>query len=323
MVIKALFVTLLLLLFLQGGCTGPSVKTTPVSIDSAFIPKRVFDLDFPSAWESTLRGLKEKGLPVILQDKEKGIIRTDYQAGSGTDTMGRPASFRYKYSLFFFKEGEKKTILNLRSLYEIKDRSGLSYINANSIFPDEVVALEKELYQTIESFLLPQGASWPTSPGNEETPPMTSARQAPMSLPPIAQVSPETLKPKEPPPAPSVSVSQAPAEPAAPKSKEISPFSSTPPKEAQLISPVSAEEGAPIIPKVEPKARVLGYEPIFLITKKNAPLREKPSSQSKIIVTLKKGRKVEKIGESGKWVKVKIWDTTIGWTLKDLLQEIR
>ena len=237
--------------------------------------------------------------------------------------MGRATPSRYKYSLFFFKEGEKRITLNLRCLYEIKDRSGLSYINANSIFPDEVVALEKELYQTIEPFLLPKEASRPTSPGNEETQPRTSARQAPMSLPPMAQVSPETLNPKEPPPAPSVSASQVSPELAIPKSEEIPPSSSTPPKEVQLISPVSAKEVMPILPKVEPKSRVLGYEPIFLITKKNAPLREKPSSQSKIIETLKKGRKVEKIGESGKWVKVKIWDTTIGWTLKDLLQEIR
>ena len=323
MVIKALFLPLLLLLFLQGGCAGPSVETTPVSRDSDFMPQRVFDLDFPSAWESTLQGLKEKGLPVILQDKEKGIIRTDYQAGSDTYYMGGAAASRYKYSLFFFKEGEKKTILNLRCLYEIKDRSGLSYINANSILPDKVVALEKELYQTIEPFLLPKEASRPTSPGNEKTQPMTSARGALMSPPPIAQVSPETLKPKEPPPAPSVFASRAPGEVASPQSKEIPPSSSTPPKEDQWISPVSAKEDTPIIPNVGPKARVLGYEPIFLITKKNAPLREKPSSQSKIIVTLKKGRKVEKIGESGKWVKVKIWDTTIGWTLKDLLQEVR
>lgn len=303
MVIKALFLTLLLLLFLQDGCAGPSVKTTPVSRDSDFIPQRVFDLDFPSAWERTLQGFKEKALPVILQDKEKGIIRTDYQAGSDTYYVGGAASSRYKYSLFFFKEGEKKTVLNLRCNYVIKDRSGLSYFNPNSIFPDKVVALEKDLYKTIESFLLPKEASRPISPGNETTQPMNSARQAPMSPPSIAQVSEEALKPKEPPPAPSVFPSQAPAEPAAPKSKEIPPSSSTPFKEAQLISPVSAKEVSPNIPKAESKGRVLGYEPIFLIAKKNAPLREKPSSQSKIIVTLKKGkegrkdRRVRKMGE--------------------------
>ena len=60
---------------------------------------------------------------------------------------------------------------------------------------------------------------------------------------------------------------------------------------------------------------------IFLLTKKNANLRERPSTQSKILLTLKPGRKVEKIEESGNWVRVRIWETTTGWILKDLLQE--
>jgi len=320
--IKAFFVTLLLLLFLQGGCAGPSVKTTPVSRDSDLTPKRVFDLDFPSAWEGTLQGLKEKGFPVVLQDKEKGIIRTDYQAGTDTQHLGRSTSSRFKYSIFFFKEAEKKTIVNLRCLYEIKDRSGMSYTNANSIFPDEVVALEKELYKTIESFLLPKEASRLTSPGTEETRPMISTPQSPASPLPMAQIPPETLKPKEPPPAPSVSTSQAPVEHAAPQPKKIPPLPSAPPKEAQLNSPPPAKEVTQIIPQAVPKARALDYEPkMFLITQKDTPLREKPSSKSKIIETLKKGRKVEMIGESGNWVKVKIWETTLGWTLKDFLRE--
>jgi hypothetical protein len=139
----------------------------------------------------------------------------------------------------------------------------------------------------------------------------------------MAQVPPETLQPKEPPPVPSVSISQAPVEPAGPEPKKTSPFPSTPPKEAQLTSPPPSKELTQIIPKAKPKARSLDHEPrIFLITLKNTPLREKPSRKSKIIETLKKGRKVEMIGESGNWVKVKIWETTIGWTSKDLLREI-
>ena len=52
-----------------------------------------------------------------------------------------------------------------------------------------------------------------------------------------------------------------------------------------------------------------------------ASLLEEPSPKSRIIVTLKEGSRVEKIGETGDWVKVKIWGKTIGWTAKDLLRE--
>jgi len=60
---------------------------------------------------------------------------------------------------------------------------------------------------------------------------------------------------------------------------------------------------------------------IYLVTRKNANLRERPSTRSKILLTLKAGRKVEKIQESGNWVQVRIWETTTGWIFKDLLQE--
>jgi uncharacterized protein YgiM (DUF1202 family) len=53
----------------------------------------------------------------------------------------------------------------------------------------------------------------------------------------------------------------------------------------------------------------------------NAGLREEPSPQSKIILTLKPGRRVEKIGESGNWVQIRIWGTTTGWLQKELLGE--
>ncbi len=321
--VRPLFLTLLLLISLQGSCGGPSVKTTSVAVDSEYTPKKIFDLDFPSAWEKTLQGLKEKNIPVILQDKEKGIIRTDYQTGSDRHHLGRAISSRHKCSIFFFQEGEKKTILNLRCLYEIKETSGKAYVDASSFFPDETVALEKELYRTIESSLLPKQVSRPTSPRTEESHPVLSAHQNPVNLPPVAQASPETSRLKETLPAPSVSTPQAPVDLMTPKPQETPTPLPTPHIEAQLTPPPPAREVTPITPKVEPKARVLGYEPIFLVTKKKAPLREKPSSKSKIIETLKKGRKVEKIGESGNWVKVKIWETTIGWTTKDLLQEIR
>jgi uncharacterized protein YgiM (DUF1202 family) len=74
--------------------------------------------------------------------------------------------------------------------------------------------------------------------------------------------------------------------------------------------------------RTEPAAKVVSPKPrIFLITKRNANLREGPSDQSKIILTLKPGRRMEKIGDSGNWVQIRIRETTTGWAQKELLQE--
>jgi hypothetical protein len=141
---------------------------------------------------------------------------------------------------------------------EIKEKSGLSFGNANDLYPDEVIGLEKELYRIIEPTLRRAEASRPAGPNAEE-------------------------KEKAPPPA-----------------KEVVPIPPSPEQAAKAVQP-------------HPK--------IFLITKKDAHLRDRPSAQSKIILTFKPGRKVEKIEESGNWVKVRIWETTTGWVLKDFLAE--
>jgi SH3-like domain-containing protein len=86
--------------------------------------------------------------------------------------------------------------------------------------------------------------------------------------------------------------------------------------------PLSAKQVVPIPSSLEQAAK--GAQPrskIFLITKKNASLHDRPSTQSKLMLIFKPGRKVEKIAESGNWVQVRIWETTTGWVLKDFLEE--
>jgi len=51
-------------------------------------------------------------------------------------------------------------------------------------------------------------------------------------------------------------------------------------------------------------------------------LREEPSTNSKIILVLKKGREVEKIGGAGGWVNVKLPWGDSGWIKAELLREI-
>ena len=265
MMTRFLFLAALLLLLLQMSCAKPPVQISPQKAPepiqpqvSDYAPQKVFNLGFISAWEGTLQSLRETNLPLTVQDRDKGIIRTEYIKGAEVRRLFKTFSTRYKYNILLFRESETRTALNVRCLYEIKEKSGLSFGSANDLYPDEVIGLEKELYQIIESTLRRAEASRPAGPKAEE-------------------------REKAPPPA-----------------KEVSPI------------PSSAEQAAKA---VQPQPQ------IFLFTKKSTHLRAQPSTQSKIILTFKPGRKVEKIEESGNWVKVRIWETTTGWVLKEFLEE--
>jgi hypothetical protein len=187
-------------------------------------------------------------MPLTVQDRDKGTIRTDYIKGTEFHRLEKVFLSRYHYDILLSRESETRTGLNVRCLLEIKEKNGRSFGNANDQYPDEVIGLEQELYQIIESTLRRVEASRPAGPKAPE-------------------------KEKAPPPA-----------------RQVAPISSPSPK-------------------------------IFLLTKKNAHLRESPSAESKIILTFKPGRKVEKIEESGIWVRVRIWETTTGWIQKDFLEE--
>ena len=57
-----------------------------------------------------------------------------------------------------------------------------------------------------------------------------------------------------------------------------------------------------------------------LETRAVTKMRAEPSSNSKVVLVLKKGRAVEKIGESGEYSKVKLsWGDT-GWVLNRSLK---
>jgi len=254
MTTRFLFPAALFLFLLQMSCAGPPMqmppKKAPESLQpqvSDYVPKKVFNLSLNSAWESTLQSLRETNMPLTSQDRDNGTIGTDYIRGDDFRQQGRAFSARYRYEILLSRESETRTVLNVRCLYETKEKSGLSFENANELYPDAVIGLEKELYRIIESTLSRAEASSPAAPEAEEKALRSSPEQA-----------------------------------------------------AKAVQP-------------QPQ--------IFLITKKSTHLRAQPSTQSKIILTFKPGRKVEKIEESGNWVKVRIWETTTGWVLKDFLEE--
>ena len=321
MTLRFLFPAAFFLLLLQMSCAGPPARMPaeeapqplPPQV-SDYAPKKVYALGFIPAWENTLQSLRETNIPLTLQDRDKGIIRTDYIKGAEIRRLATAFSTRYKYNIFLFRESEKRTVLNVRCLFEIKEKGGQSFGNANDLYPDEVIVLEKELYRIIESVLSRAEASSPPGPAAEEKD-KAPASQAPSPTASWSVFPPESARGKEPSSLPPAST---PAMPQASKPGGKPPVSS---REAQA-SPPPAKEATPIPAQPERTAKAVTPQPkIFLLTKKNANLRERPSTQSKILLTLKPGRKVEKIEESGNWVRVRIWETTTGWILKDLLQE--
>ena len=285
---RFLFPAALFLFLLQVTCAKPPVRMPAEEVPrplppqvSEFVPRKVYDLNIIPAWEGVLQSLRETNMPLTVRDRDKGILRTDYIKGGEIRRMGKAFSTRYKYNIFLFRESEQRTILNVRCLYEVKERNGQSFRNANDLYLDEVILLEKELYRIIESTL--SGAEASSAPGVK-------------------------AEGKE----------KASAIPEAPEPKALPPVSS---RESQTPPPPAKGETA-TSPRPEQKAEATMPQPIiYLVTRKNANLRERPSTQSKIMLTLKAGRKVEKIQESGNWVQVRIWETTTGWIFKDLLQE--
>jgi tetratricopeptide (TPR) repeat protein len=79
------------------------------------------------------------------------------------------------------------------------------------------------------------------------------------------------------------------------------------PKEAQ-----AAELPSPSAPSAE-----------ILVIVKTANVRAKPDDKSKILSIIKKGEKVEKIGQSGNWFNCRLPSGVSGWIFNDLVQGVK
>ena len=81
---------------------------------------------------------------------------------------------------------------------------------------------------------------------------------------------------------------------------------------------------APGMLRVEPGSRDASSDKAgetYLILLKNSNIRTEPTTKSKIMTTLRKGEKVMKIDESGKWFNVRLPSGETGWVLKSLAKE--
>ena len=58
-----------------------------------------------------------------------------------------------------------------------------------------------------------------------------------------------------------------------------------------------------------------------LVVIKTASIRSKPNTKSKILITLKKGTKVEYLSESGNWFNIKLSTGVTGWVFNNLVKE--
>ncbi|MDI6753398.1 MAG: SH3 domain-containing protein [Thermodesulfobacteriota bacterium] len=123
--------------------------------------------------------------------------------------------------------------------------------------------------------------------------------EAPPAQPTAAPAPPKLETPITPSPAPAVSAPQE-AKP---------PATLTPPP-----AETKKEEAKPVLPPAPPE--------IFVITLKNANVRTEADPKGKIITTLKKGTKVEKIGQTSKWVNVKLPSGETGYIFHELVKEM-
>ncbi|MHB8910841.1 MAG: SH3 domain-containing protein [Syntrophales bacterium] len=85
----------------------------------------------------------------------------------------------------------------------------------------------------------------------------------------------------------------------------------------------------PAAAKVEAKPTQIASENVpstsqaakTLVVIKTASVRSEPTTKSKILATLKKGTKVESLGRSGSWFKIKLSTGATGWVFNSLVTE--
>jgi len=123
-------------------------------------------------------------------------------------------------------------------------------------------------------------------------------------------------KVEEPPQPKAAAPLAAPVEPQ-PKTQPVSPPSELAPKKSQ--APVEPQP----ISTMKTETVVADKPPVkYLIIIKNANVRSEANVKSKIITTLKKGEKVQKLGKLNNWFNVKLPTGQTGWIFKDLVEEV-
>ncbi len=295
---KGPFLVILMLgLTFLGGCGGTTTGNivTKDTQDPYFRPKRVYGVDMNQAWDLTLKAMDREGISLETVNHEMGVIQTDYQNLSAWE--------RNKCDIRFSPEPQRKTYIYVRCRYEGRKDAAEPFKDFTYSSPREAMKAEEDLYRRLEPYILPFEK---TSMPQEEAVGKAPARPAPA---PAA----ETPAPKVEAAAPPVAAAAAAAPAVVERASEPVPPSPAPAPRAEAAVPP-----APIpVEKPEIREETL-FKPAMTAAATNVRLA--PSTQSKIIAVLPKGERVEKIGESGNWSKIKLPSGVDAWVFTDFLQ---
>jgi SH3-like domain-containing protein len=312
---RTLFIALILGATFLGGCAGPSGQpVSQVLQDPDFRPKRVYAVNLNQAWDLTLKALNREGIPLEMVNRETDVIQTGYQDLSAWE--------RNKCDIRFSPEPQGKTYIYVRCRYEGRKEATEPFRDFTYSSPREAMKAEEELYRKLEPYILPFEG---TSVAREEGPAKGTPTLAPA---PAAEK-----------PAPKPEAAAAPAPPPGGEKESIA-AGATPPKVgpkaeaaalAALLAVAEVKSPPPPAPKVEaapplsmvspPKSEIKEEAlPVPLVTAAPTNVRMAPSIRSKVVTVLPPGERVEKIGESGNWIKIKIPSGEDAWVFSDFLR---
>jgi uncharacterized protein YgiM (DUF1202 family) len=317
---RTLFILLILGATILGACAGPAGGPAPASLEETYFrPKRVYAVTLNQAWDLTLKGLNREGIPLEMVNRETGVIQTGYQNLSSWE--------RNQCDIRFSPEPQQKTYIYVRCRYEGRKEAAEPFRDFTYSSPREAMKAEEELYRKLEPYILPFEG---TIVAQQEMLPKVTPRPA---------AAPAAEKP-----APKPEAAAPPAPPPRVEKESIAPSEPPPKVEPQagavvLAAPAAAAEvkSTPPPPPPPPAPRVEAAPPVSMVSPPKSEIREEalavplvtaaptnvrlaPSTRSKVMTVLPPGQRVEKIGESGNWTKIKLPSGEDAWVFSDFLQ---
>jgi uncharacterized protein YgiM (DUF1202 family) len=304
---KGPFLVILMLgLMVLGGCGGTTGRTvTRETQDPYFRPKRVYAVDMNQAWDLTLKAMNREGISLETVNQEMGVMRTDYQDLSAWE--------RNKCDIRFSPEPQRKTYIYIRCRYEGRKDAAEPFKDFTYSLPREAMKAEADLYRRLEPYILPfEKTSLPQEATVDKAPAAAAEKPVPKVEAAAPPVSPPATAPAAPAPR-AETVSPPPAPQVAERAAEPVPPSPAPASQAKTVAPAGP---LPV------EKRDIREEILFglVMTAAATNVRLAPSTRSKIIAVLPKGERVEKIGESGNWSKIKLPSGTDAWVFTDFLE---
>ena len=309
-----IFIALILGGIIFGGCVGPAGgPVSQVDQNPYFRPKRVYAINMNQAWDLTLKAMNREGIPLEMVNRETGVIQTGYQNLSAWE--------RNKCDIRFSPEPQRKTYIYVLCRYEGRKEATEPFRDFTYSSPRDAMKAEEEMYRKLETYILPFEG---TSAAQEEAPAKVTPGLSPAPAAEKPAPKPEAAAAPTPPASGEKESSAGTPPPAEPKAEATVP--TAPPAAVTSPSPpppVPQVEAAPPVAMVSPPKSEIKEEALAvpLVTAGPTNVRMAPSTQSKVMTVLPKGERVEKIGESGNWTKIKLSSGEDAWVFSDFLRQ--